>query len=203
MKRCLELLSFSLSNLRPPSTMPRLPPASAFSACFLLLVLLGAGVAARGAEQVYLTEEGFLAEAFAGQVPEPGSIWLVRERREAVTRILGHEPEYLRLRYWRRGTRSAWILEEIGKSRPITAGFVVEDGRIEKVAVLVYRESRGGEVRHDFFTRQFEGAGLRENGGLDREIDSIVGATLSVNGIERLARLSLYLHLETGEAAGG
>ena len=86
------------------------------------------------------------------------------------------------------------VTDEIGKYRPIT--FMVAMGvdfRVRGAAVLVYRESRGWEVRHDFFTNQFNGARLTERGKLDRPIDGISGATLSVGALVRLARLALYL----------
>ena len=59
--------------------------------------------------------------------------------------------------------------------------------------MLVYRESRGDEVRYPRFTGQFTGAGLNSRQELDRGIDVISGATLSVNALTRLARLALYL----------
>ena len=98
-----------------------------------------------------------------------------------------------RIRYWDDGTRSAWILEEIGKVKPITTGYVVNSGKIERVAVLIYRESRGWEVRHKFFTDQFIGATVDGDYRLDRNIDGISGATLSVDALTRLGRLALYL----------
>jgi len=99
----------------------------------------------------------------------------------------------MRVRYWKREDRTAWIVEEIGKEKPITTGIVVAHGRIESVKVLVFRESRGWEVRHEFFTDQFRDAGLADDGALDRQIDSISGATLSVSAVTRLARMVLYL----------
>ena len=98
-----------------------------------------------------------------------------------------------RIRYWADATRTAWILEEIGKVRPITTGYVVKSGQIERVAVLIYRESRGWEVRHKFFTDQFVGATVDADYRLDRYIDGISGATLSVDALTRLGRLALYL----------
>ena len=101
----------------------------------------------------------------------------------------------LRLRYWMKAGRTVWILEEIGKERPITTGFVVENNEIKKVKILIFRESRGWEVRYPFFTDQFTGASLRgENLELDRAIDGISGATLSVSAVTRLARLALLFH---------
>lgn len=149
-----------------------------------------------GADEIYLTPERFVAEAFEGHAPAPQVLWLTNALRDDAQRILGHAPDALRVRYWRSGARSAWILDEIGKEQPITAGFVVEGGALRQLRVLVYRESRGWEVRHDFFTRQFDGARLTPQQNLDSRIDNISGATLSVNALQRMARLALRLHAE-------
>ncbi len=156
----------------------------------VLLLLLPPLATAKG---VYQTPEAFLAEAFDGQPPKPAVIWLTGERKKAVAEILQHRPNRLRVRYWARGNRSAWILEEIGKEKPITVGIVIDDGRISRIRVLVFRESRGDEVRHAFFTRQFTDARLRADRELDRPIDGISGATLSVRALTKLARVALYL----------
>jgi hypothetical protein len=102
----------------------------------------------------------------------------------------------LRVRYWARGARSAWILNEVGKEKPITVGIVIEAGKISRLKVLAFRESRGDEVRHDFFTRQYQDRRLQEDLQLDRAIDGITGATLSVRALNRLARLALLLDQE-------
>ncbi len=145
------------------------------------------------AEQVYQTPSEFLQQAFDGDPPKPAVLWLNKERQKVIREILGHPLRQLRLRYWARGKRSAWILEEIGKEHPITTGIVVEDGRIRQIRVLTYRESRGYEVHNAFFTDQFKGAGLDQQLKLDRPIDGISGATLSVRALTKLARLALYL----------
>jgi hypothetical protein len=103
----------------------------------------------------------------------------------------------LRIRYWGEGSRTAWVLEEIGKVKPITVGLVINDDRLEKIRVLAFRESRGWEVRYPFFTDQFTGIGLNDDKQLNRSIDGISGATLSVRALEKLARLALYLHSRT------
>src|SRR5206468_2201270 len=74
----------------------------------------------------------------------------------------------------------------------VAAGFVVVDGRIDHVRVLVYRESRGQEVRTPSFLKQFKDAKLTRGDRLDREIDGIAGATLSVGAMEHMARLALF-----------
>lgn len=168
-------------------------PRRRLAAALLLpgLLFLAAGTATG---MVYQEPEAFLREVFAGEVPAPETVWLTGDVERRVTEILGHEYPALRVRYWRRGGRSAWILEEIGKEEPITTGIVVDDGRIALVRVLIFRESRGYEVRHSFFTDQFKGAALEDGARLDRPIDGITGATLSVRALTRLARMALYLH---------
>lgn len=159
----------------------------------IMLLLLAVSPHARAAD-VYLEPEAFLAGAFDGDPPEPSVLWLSGTTRDVVEEILGHDYRGIRVRYWQRGTRTAWILEEIGKHEPITTGLIVDQGELVRIRVLIYRESRGWEVRHDFFTEQFEGAELVEDRRLDRPIDGISGATLSVRALTKLARVALYLH---------
>lgn len=141
-----------------------------------------------------MAPEAFVASAFDGASPEPRTVWLIEDLGEQAAAILEHPPARLRERYWLRDGRSVWVLEEIGKERPITVGWIVEGGHIVAAEVLVYRESRGWEVRYPFFKRQFENARLKDGMRLDRDIDNISGATLSVNALERMARLALLLH---------
>lgn len=148
------------------------------------------------AENYYQHPAEFLDETFGGNAPEASLVWLTGERGEAVKRILGHRPASLRVRYWRKGERSAWVLEEVGREELITAGFVVDGGKLVNVRTLAFRESRGWEIRYDFFTNQFKGAGMTREYKLDRHIDNITGATLSVNAMKRMARVALYLDVE-------
>jgi len=167
--------------------MHRMP----FQYLVLICALIISSVAnARG---IYQEPEQFLNETFNGNVPKPGVIWITSNIRPVVKRILGHKPSALRIRYWKQEGKIAWILEEIGKDKPITTGIVINKGKIERVKVLVFRESRGWEIRHHFFTRQFIDATLKPDHELDRSIDGISGATLSVRAIRKLSRLALYL----------
>lgn len=156
---------------------------------FFLTAMLASTVHA--AEQ-YLTPEQFLAEVYVDSAPKPEVLWVTKDVAKQVEKILGHAPSQLRQRYWKRGAKSAWILEEIGKEEPITAGFVVLDDKISQVRVLTYRESRGGEVRYPAFLKQYQGAELQVDSHLNRNIDGVSGATLSVNAMNRMARLALY-----------
>ena len=155
----------------------------------VLALALGSWASARA--EVYQEPSAFIAETF-GSVPAPKVLWLTKDLQAQAAAILGHPPAQLRQRYWSDARKSVWILEETGKEELITAGFVVADGRIDHVRVLVYRESRGQEVRQPSFLKQFKNAKLAQDTRLDRDIDGIVGATLSVEALERMARLALF-----------
>ena len=145
----------------------------------------------------YQEPSKFVHDVFSGDVPKVSKLWVKKDLKDKIHEILGHDINVLRIKYWRKDTRTAWILEEIGKEKPITAGIVINDSRIESVNVLIFRESRGWEVRYPFFTDQFSDATLEENNQLDRHIDGISGATLSVKAMEKMARLALLLHKQS------
>ena len=150
------------------------------------------------AATVYETQPQFLDRAFDGSPPAPGIVWLSGDRKSTVREILDHDYPALRLRYWCADERSAWTLEEVGKDLPITVGVVVERNYIDSIRVLTYRENRGGEVATPAFTDQFNGIELKPDGSLNKQIDGITGATLSVRALSRLATLALYLHTDVG-----
>lgn len=142
----------------------------------------------------YLTQEEFLRQAFSDNTPELQQHYLSKPDKAAAKEILGHRFKPFRVRYWAQAQRSAWVLEEIGKEKPITIGVVIEDNAIERVRILTFRESRGWEVRFPAFTRQFEAAKLDQKTELTKTINGITGATLSVTAVRSVARLALYLH---------
>ena len=155
-----------------------------------MLFLIAFSVSARG---IYQTDQDFLTETFNNSIPKSKVVWVKGDLKQEVSDILGHPYLGLRIRYWPQQTETAWILEEIGKTEPITFGVVIIDDKVASIRVLEFRESRGAEIRHPVFTKQFEGASLKGQ-QLDRTIDGISGATLSVRAINAVARLALYLH---------
>ena len=165
-----------------------------------LIALLAVTIGVRAED--YMGREEFLALAFPNGVPAQQTLWLDDAARERARTAIGLVPGSLRVRYWAEDTRSAWILEEIGKEQPITMGFVIAGGRIDELRVLAFRESRGGEIRHAFFTTQYHDVGLDGAGALDRHIDGITGATLSVRAVDRAARLALWLDREARARSG-
>lgn len=155
----------------------------------IMLLMVAFSVSARG---VYQTNEEFLTETFDGRVPKSSVIWIKDDLRKTVADILSHKYSGMRIRYWEQDGRSAWILNEIGKEQPITFGVVISAGKILNIKVLAFRESRGSEIRYPAFTRQFTDAGLIGL-ELDRHIDGVSGATLSVWAMTAVTRLALYL----------
>jgi len=133
------------------------------------------------------------AEFLEQQLPDCSqrALWLDRALKDEAEALLDRPYAGARVRYCEHDGRTAWILDEIGKTEPITTGIVIDDGRVEQVRVLVFRESRGGEVHRDAFTRQYRQAALDEDYRLDRTIDGITGATLSVWALNRQVRLAL------------
>ncbi len=88
----------------------------------------------------------------------------------------------------------AVICEEIGKHRPMT--FIVAstpDGRVKDVAILMYREPVGSEVRHPRFLKQFAIKSLADPIRPHKDVRNISGATLSVIAMSRGVRKALAI----------
>ena len=163
--------------------------------CVLTWLTVGAPLAISDT-QVYQQADDFIASTFQGDIPPTQALWIQPSLRDELSKRFGWRAG-LRVRYWQSADRTAWILDEIGKERPITAGIVINNGVIERVEVLTFRESRGWEIRYTPFTEQFINVGLAQNNELNRPIDGITGATLSVRAMKRMARVALKLHAQT------
>jgi hypothetical protein len=162
-----------------------------YTGLLTITLLASPQLSARG---VYQSGPDFIAEVFTPQQPEAGVLWFNDNIREQAEKILGHRVLGLRVRYHHSAGKSAWILNEIGKEMPITIGVVIDQGKISSVKILAYRESRGGEVRYPAYMAQYQGATLTDSYKLDKSIDGITGATLSVWAVNKVAALALYYH---------
>ena len=114
------------------------------------------------AQGVYMEPEAFLLAAFPDGEAATKTLWITDELRGPVEALLGHRFNALRVRYWAHGDSTAWILDEIGKEKPITIGVVVRGDAVDTVRVLEFREIRGWEVRYPFFTDQFQRRAVRQ-----------------------------------------
>ncbi len=154
-----------------------------------------------GDVRVYLTVEQALKEVF------PSSKDYITERITLSAKELQAAQAFLRrknldstfeavLAYGEKGQFLGYavITEEIGKYRPIT--FIVgvtPKFRVKKVAVMVYRESRGGEVRMPRFLYQYRGKAADDPIRINRDIINVSGATISVRALNAGVRKVLYL----------
>jgi len=142
----------------------------------------------------YMEVEEFLSLAF-GDKPSFSSVWLDQETRDHLKVMTGKEFNQIRVRYWNSESRTAWILQEVGKDELITVGIVVDQGMIDQVRVLEFREPRGWEIRYPFFTDQYKGLGFSQVVADDMmPINGITGATLSVDAVNRMAKTALVLN---------
>jgi hypothetical protein len=157
-----------------------------------MLALPLLGLAARKAEAVdiyttYQTPDAFIAEAFApGAAPAPAVLNLDAAAQAKIAAVFGRLYPQARLRYWKADGRSAWIFDDIGKEGYV----VVANGAIEHARVLIYRESRGQQVAEPSFLQQLIGA-KAAGAGIDKKVDNISGATLSVKMMQRMARTAI------------
>src|SRR5437667_38411 len=88
----------------------------------------------------------------------------------------------------------AVLQETIGKHRPITylVG-VTPDGKVSDVEILVYRESKGSEVRKKRFNSQYEGKTVLDPIRINKDIINITGATMSVRSVSAGVKRALVL----------
>lgn len=153
--------------------------------------------------QVFLTVE----EAPKAVFPEADAferreIQSTPELRKKAQQLIGRiqpsiwEPFYITFIAKRKGETIGYaiICEEIGKYRPIT--FIVgvtPDGKVKDVAIMMYRESHGSEVRYRGFLRQFRNKSLKDPIRQYKDIKNISGATLSVRALSVGVRKALAI----------
>lgn len=141
-------------------------------------------------EQVFLTEEAALKSVFpeADKIVKNVHAFSSEEKKRielqsgwvlSETTVTVHQG-------FLNGQPQGWaiVTEEIGKFKPIT--FIVKvsnEGKVERVEVMVYREAVGSEVRRQRFARQFKGKTARDPLRINRDILNITGATMSVQAI--------------------
>jgi len=82
-----------------------------------------------------------------------------------------------------------------GKSQPITfLAIYSPTGKIIRVDIIRYREPYGGAISSRRWLNQFSGKSGHDKFKVDKDIDSISGATISVNSVTRgVYKLSLLM----------
>jgi|SRR5262245_2915875 len=151
-------------------------------------------------ERVYLSEEKALKLIF------PRSRQIEREEKQLNDEQLRSIEKRLGVRLasstqviWRGTTGDAtdgyaMILNEIGKERFIS--FIVgitPDFKVQRIALMVFRESKGWEVEDPRFTAQFRGKTSHDHLQIGSDIIAITGATLSSRAFCRGAKKALII----------
>lgn len=140
-----------------------------------------------------ISPQAYLGRVFGQHLPEMQVHMLTATEKSDLEVILQHPLASQRLRYWQRDANSVWILDEIGKDKPITAAFWLQHGSIKEAQVLIFRENRGWEIKNPRFLAQYQNQSLNDSLQLSTPVDGISGATLSVRAMDKMARMALYL----------
>ncbi|HTE06388.1 MAG TPA: FAD:protein FMN transferase [Planctomycetota bacterium] len=170
-------------------------------AALVILLALARPAAAGDDTTVYLDKSGAIEAVLpdAARVVELRHVLAPGETR-AIEALLGRRLEeggFFLYAAWADAapaepTGYAIIVAEIGKVRPIThIVSVTPAGVVAKAAVMIYRESHGGEVASGRFMAQYEGKSLADPLSLDKDIINIAGSTLSGHAICRGVRKAL------------
>jgi Na+-translocating ferredoxin:NAD+ oxidoreductase RnfG subunit len=139
---------------------------------------------------VYLTEEQAIKKIF----PDADTLWTevwtpTQQERRRIERRLGwrlEETEFTIFQAKKNNQHQGYaiITHQIGLYKPITFMVHVKiDGRVGSVWIMVYRESRGGQVRRQRFLTQYKNKKTDSHIRLNRDIVGISGATLSVRAL--------------------
>ena len=161
------------------------------------------GCAVPAAANQYLTEPQSLQVIFGADVAVRHETKSLSEEQrnhlESVTGLRFREPSYNFSIVEHQGKIAGYalILDEIGKSEPIT--FMVgmsPEGKVIDVAVMIFRESRGWEVKESRFLHQFHNKRANDPIQIDRDVINYSGATLSSRAIARGVKRALLLQQE-------
>ena len=154
-----------------------------------LLIILCMG-APKAQAILYLTKE----EALKLAIPEAQQIRVAEvhftpEQQQRVEQQADERLEGATLLFYigtQRGQVNgyAYITDKKGRHRPIT--FVVglkPDCSVREVAIMIYREPRGDEVKEKRFLRQYQNKTNQDPIEVHRDIKNISGATISAHSV--------------------
>lgn len=155
-----------------------------------------------GPEREVMSAKQAMREIFGNTITiVSDTIAIPFEIRDSLSTQLHHAVKDSMLLTWKVYSKSSQHLrgfavqtEELGKYRPITILIAADtDFTVAGVRILIYRESRGGEVARKRFLHQYQGKSLQNPIRINRDIISISGATISVRGVNAGVRKSLTL----------
>ena len=150
--------------------------------------------------RVYLTKTKALELAFpnAHRI-ETDNINLNKEQKDRIRKKAGVRLRFSKMEVHRgmaNGSVLGYaIIDNVkGRSLPITyMAVITPQGAVDRVEVLAYRESHGGEIRHQSFLKQFVSKTLADPIRNKRDIRNISGATISCRAVSDGVRSLLAL----------
>ncbi len=149
---------------------------------------------------IYLTREEALKKLMPhADTIEEQTVTLSPDQKQAVEQLVGGQIREERYAFGigKQGDVPigyAVLLDIIGKERPITFMVAVSaGGEVMGIEVLLYRESRGSEIRSGRFMQQFIGKTAAAPLKLGRDVDAISGATLSSRATAYAVKKALVL----------
>jgi Na+-translocating ferredoxin:NAD+ oxidoreductase RnfG subunit len=153
-----------------------------------------------GSIDEYLTEEQAIRILFAkSQQIRPEELRLTAEQKTRIQDRIGWKFPEDSFRSFVAQTNGkvdgyAVIQETIGKHRPIT--YIVgisPEGKVFDVEIMVYRESKGSEVKRKRFNAQYEGKTAQDPIRINKDIINVTGATMSVRSVSAGVKRALVL----------
>ena len=82
-------------------------------------------------------ETTFLSTQFNNEIPKKKRLIIKKDTKVLLQKIMGDKYNKRIFSYWQKDNSTIWILNSIGKYKPITAGFVIQDCKIKSSHVLV------------------------------------------------------------------
>lgn len=157
--------------------------------------------------EVFLTEEEALTIMFPNSTRIRKEILrLTHEQKEHIESRIGWKfpEEEFEIYIGETGGKLdgyAMVHNTIGKHKPMTYMVGVDpEGQVTHVELMVFRESRGSDVRKKRFNYQYEGKTVLDPVRINKDIINISGATMSVRsmsaGVKRVLVLIDEFHLK-------
>jgi Na+-translocating ferredoxin:NAD+ oxidoreductase RnfG subunit len=171
-----------------------------FSKFFLIFLFFFAGRSAWAQTTIYLRPAEALKLIFKDSqevIKEDHAV--TPEVREKAKKSLGYDLPKDSYTFYLGRTAGhvdgyALIDDEVGKVEPITfATRISPEGKVDQVEIMVYRETRGGEVASKRFLNQFREKGFNDELRLHGNIVNVTGATLSSHALVVGVRRALVL----------
>ena len=161
--------------------------------CVLLVTIVSVSIV-HGEETIEQKKFQFLEKFFLGPPPDPAYLWITPAIRSRIKAILLRDYNGLCIPYWEYNEETLWILNDTPKEKPVYVEIVIYQEKIKYLDIIFSSGKWGKQVQSKYFKHQFKEIALDENELLNKKIDSISGATFSVNTVSRLAQLALFLN---------